>query len=782
MDKKHNTPTIGLLVSGISEIFTELICKGVMHAVREAGMNLVVLPGRYIDRDLTTRYEIMYEYQYNTIFSYANQYNLDAVIVSAGSIGCYTTEERVRELLEPFSNIPCVLVASKIDGYISVNYDNDLGIRQGIDYMIHKLHCKKICMLGGPDTNTDAYERKQVFLDMIHKNNIPFEDRQFVAGDLSANDEQAFKKLLDENPDMDAVFCVNDNTALGLYDEMQRRNLVPGKDIYVMGYDNTIAGAQAKPSLSTVWADSIELGECAVQMVLRIFSGEEVEPEVIPTRFVRRNSFGSDMDYNEKKTEWLLDHESICKCFDDIFYRYIHEEVIEEITKVREKFEKLMNQLFLFSNSDDFSTEKARELLDSFDEFLNTGMLQYADIDDLLLYFNCIYKAMKEKKANDDNAYAFLECFNEMYRKMVGTMEHRFGVIRRQNEDISYSMKLFVRDILSFEKGNDQSYVALLDNLDWLDVKNAYVYVFEDTIMHLMREDFTAPDKLYLKAVLCDGVPKAIPKVYQETKLETLFDFDYEDAEWYDEERTKRQQEISQMVVLPLFTNENLYGVIILDLTENVFREGEFLTNQMSSAVKMIKLLQINENIQQQLESNLVALREHNIVLDNLSKSDVLTGIYNRRGFFDVAKQQVHNNRKDGKNTIVAYVDMNNLKIINDRYGHEEGDSSLKQIGKTLVALTGQKGIAGRIGGDEFSFIMEYDRDDNGESVLQEIKDMFDSYNHSSPKPYNVTVSVGTHLILAEDSFSLEEALSMADEKLYEAKKYRIKKVAKEEC
>ena len=74
--------TIGLLVSGIVDEFTMLVCKGVVHAAKEADVNLVVFPGKYLDRDLTERREIMYEYQYNTIFSYAKKENIDALIVS----------------------------------------------------------------------------------------------------------------------------------------------------------------------------------------------------------------------------------------------------------------------------------------------------------------------------------------------------------------------------------------------------------------------------------------------------------------------------------------------------------------------------------------------------------------------------------------------------------------------------------------------------------------------------------------------------------------------------
>ena len=113
--------------------------------------------------------------------------------------------------------------------------------------------------------------------------------------------------------------------------------------------------------------------------------------------------------------------------------------------------------------------------------------------------------------------------------------------------------------------------------------------------------------------------------------------------------------------MLPLYSNENLYGVVLMDLTEKVFENGEFLVNQLSSAAKMIDLLKTNEKVQQKLEESLAVLKENNIALDNLSRIDAMTGILNRRGFMDAAQKMI--DRKDGT-VYVIYVDMNNLKII----------------------------------------------------------------------------------------------------------------------
>jgi len=122
---------------------------------------------------------------------------------------------------------------------------------------------------------------------------------------------------------------------------------------------------------------------------------------------------------------------------------------------------------------------------------------------------------------------------------------------------------------------------------------------------------------------------------------------------------------------------------------------------------------------------------------------------------------------------------MNNLKIINDRYGHEEGDFSLKFIAEALSGVMQEHGIAGRIGGDEFACIIEYSGEDEGEALLANIYDRFDSYNSGSSKPYNLTVSAGARLLRSTEKLTLKEALTQADEKLYEVKKLRSKEVAK---
>ena len=231
--------------------------------------------------------------------------------------------------------------------------------------------------------------------------------------------------------------------------------------------------------------------------------------------------------------------------------------------------------------------------------------------------------------------------------------------------------------------------------------------------------------------------------------------------------------------VSQIISNEILYGVLICNLSPQLFDNGEFLVNQMGSAAKMIDLLRLNGKIQQKLEDSLAALRANNIELDNLSKSDALTGIMNRRGFYAAAERKLEQFRQENEKILFAYIDMNNLKIINDRYGHDEGDFSLKLIGKILTDTVKDYGVTGRIGGDEYACILSYDEMDDGWNFVKEISQKFEKFNESSDKEYNITVSVGTFIAEKKEKISLKDALSHADESLYEAKKQRVKSVAK---
>ena len=132
----------------------------------------------------------------------------------------------------------------------------------------------------------------------------------------------------------------------------------------------------------------------------------------------------------------------------------------------------------------------------------------------------------------------------------------------------------------------------------------------------------------------------------------------------------------------------------------------------------------------------------------------------------------------EGVGCIVGYVDMNDLKIVNDRFGHDDGDFALKKIAEVIKSGLPEDAVTGRIGGDEYAFII---RGTESELSLygDRMCDTLAEFNKESDKPYNVSMSVGTIFVPPGEGADLTEALAAADEKLYIAKRHKNRKIVK---
>lgn len=619
--------------------------------------------------------------------------------------------------------------------------------------------------MAGPEDNTDARERKNVFKRVLAENELPFEGRCYVEGSLSRYTKEIFNELIEKYPEMQAVFCVNDETAIGLYDVMKARRMMPGKDVMVFGFDNILSSPKMKPPLSSVWAEPSRLAENALQIALRMIAGEQVDEQVLPTKFIKRDSLGTDRKKHEHRCDRRVNRQRIDKYFDDIFYRYIKEETNNNIADIKAGYVELMHKVIDVYESGQSDIDQKNEIMRMLDGLLGNNMMDYADMENLLTHIELLYQAFRKKEGNQWRELE--DTFTAVYRKAVMAVEQRLGKISADKEDDQYAMKLFVRDIMQFEKGTDQSYAVLLEHLEWFDIKNAYIYTFKKPIMHLEHERLDIPENLYLKAVLRDGAVESVLGAAQKIKTDDIF------------RSSMKGKDSNALVVLPLFSNEMVYGILVSDMTEKLFENGEFLVNQMGAAIKMLELLKSNAEIQRQLEESLITLKENNIELDTISKSDALTGILNRRGFQLSGEELLQRNKDLGVRTMVAYVDMNNLKIVNDRYGHDEGDFSIKLISEMLTEAVAGIGLAGRVGGDEFALAVSVSPDDEERAFVEKIYGRFQKYNEGSEKPYNITVSVGTCIVEADDALTLKEAMTLADGKLYAEKQNRVKSVAK---
>ena len=757
--------TVGFLVSGIMDEFTKYMCEGIVDVIDEDNdkVNLVVVPVKYIDRDYTGLPD-KYEFQYKENSQNILKENMDAVIVAADCIGCLTTRENLIEYISTLPDIPIILIASKIDGYPGVTFDNTTGIIEGLTYLMEELKPHNVCMLTGNEENSDVDDRLYVFKEMMEKYGVELKEESIIQTPLTIECEPEATKLLDLNPDMEAVFCVNDSVALGLYKVMKRRGLEPGRDLYIMGFDNSVTGAMVTPSLSTVDANAVDLGRHVFEMTKKILGGEKLGQETIPTRFILRDSFGGVNSFSDDY-EHILDKNYLDVYFDKVFYRYKDIEERDN-SALRELFKKVLENVIDYATAGVYDPAKVRLIKNQTDDLFKAGAIRFTDADEITSYIDQLYSRIFHTLKGDDSKERGYSLMESLKKRMIKSLSNYNIENEAELDRILYSMKTLVKDTLNFSYGNDRSYSNIVKSLKSFGIMNAYVYIYDKPIVHLENERFIMPDHVRIKTAMTNGKIIDIPYSKQRISTKHLFDNRYITNESF------------KMVLMPLYFEDTIYGSVLYDLTEITYKNGEFLINQFATTARIIQILKDNNEIQKQLEENLAIMAENNIALDKLSRNDVLTGILNRRGFYDEAESILAERRENGMSVIVSYVDMNNLKVINDRFGHDDGDFSLRTISEILTRIIGSEGAVGRIGGDEYAFIYYGELSEEGLNV--EIRTHFEEFNLYSDKPYNISVSCGYYKIMPGDTISFEDAMDNADQDLYIAKQYKDNRVLKD--
>lgn len=151
--------------------------------------------------------------------------------------------------------------------------------------------------------------------------------------------------------------------------------------------------------------------------------------------------------------------------------------------------------------------------------------------------------------------------------------------------------------------------------------------------------------------------------------------------------------------------------------------------------------------------------------IKDMSNRDYLTKSYNRRYFFESGNSVV----KSSKTAALGMLDIDYFKKVNDTYGHDAGDIVLVKFAALLDEKTGDKGIAARLGGEEFSVLLTEHSPEQAKAFFEDLRGELEKMPiHCSGKVINVTVSIG---VCTQCKGDLESMISAADKLLYTAKK-----------
>jgi len=166
-------------------------------------------------------------------------------------------------------------------------------------------------------------------------------------------------------------------------------------------------------------------------------------------------------------------------------------------------------------------------------------------------------------------------------------------------------------------------------------------------------------------------------------------------------------------------------------------------------------------------------LEEQAKELEKQAQTDHLTGISNRRHFFELARRELSRGKRSNRPLALLMLDIDKFKHVNDTHGHDIGDEVLKALCKTCLGMIRNIDIFARMGGEEFAIVLPETSKDQARTIAERLKEKLSETVTTLPNGGLVyfTVSIGVSTLAVKDA-SLDDLLKSADVALYKAKRY----------
>lgn len=771
--KEEKIYNIGILIGNAHTSHPQELIQGICQGAKEYNCNLLFFLGTQsgvFSQDIYgCKMGADYDYQFNVIYDYALLGHLDALIISYGTLCIFYENQDRDDFFRRFQKLPCIVLEEKglgNDGNYIIS-GNGEGMTAIMEHLVADHGYKNIVYLSGPKNNTDAYERKEAYLQVMKKYQIPVVDSMIEYGDYSEFVEEQVEKLLDSNPKTEAIVCANDEMALAAYKVCAKRGMLVGRDIAITGYDDFAKAQSMEPPLTTAEQNGYDMGYRALIEAINLCRGGKKIQIRQPAKLKRRCSCGCMYDKNIKKVDFQNKEEAY----------YYAERKIDELSgscilhpenrKLTEYIRSQTKTLVLYVMNYFLFSGTVRNI--EYDKKGAIGILNmiingpYRDFIAPFALLNSMDAFLKELVGYAEDVTKKMNVL-ELNTAIQNNIYYRFSQ-RREEEYTFFKRKslmepLFERSVLEYIHDEKEVYYQVALQLQKRNVPRAFVYVFDQPVVHRAHDDWKLPARMYLASYCEDD--NAISYVQNERPIvDTKIGFsDY---------LPKGEGHI--LLSFILYAEDKQYGLLMCESDYHEIPSLYVTSLQIGNILRFLEMRKKENKIQRELAAKVKIIEEKNEVLNFISEYDQLTGILNRRGFGENALRLNRRNRK--KKAYFIFADLDHLKEINDCFGHSEGDFAISKVALLLKDSLGAEGVAGRLGGDEFVAMIVSEETDFVNRYKQRMRKAMEELNENSGKPYYVEFSIGIIEFICDDNFELSHMLQEADSALYESKKSR---------
>ena len=239
-------------------------------------------------------------------------------------------------------------------------------------------------------------------------------------------------------------------------------------------------------------------------------------------------------------------------------------------------------------------------------------------------------------------------------------------------------------------------------------------------------------------------------------------------------EKTMDRSVIDASQLVPYYDGDSAETVMYLFVPLHAGAEclGYYVSKNNTRMIKDFYLNSLTRHMSSALDRarQNIKLENLNKILADISVRDELTGLYNRMGYEKIVIPYLDELRASKRQSVIMVADINRMKVINDKFGHLQGDTAIRIVANVIKSTVPAGWKAVRYGGDEYVIIGEYDAAEDMEAIKNGIIDKARRVSEDLSLPFKLSVSVGYVIIDAENQLGNEEYFRMADEAMYEMK------------
>ncbi|MBN1411809.1 MAG: GGDEF domain-containing protein [Spirochaetales bacterium] len=764
-------PVIGFQINTLFGSYQEQLLKGVLDEAKLHDVNLLVIPAGFFPPVGP------YFYQYEVINHFITKKNLDGLIMATGTLFNYSVREEMYTFIKNLSPMPIVSLSVALKGIPSILIDNKSGIREIMEHLILFHGFKKIAFIKGAENNTDAEERFDAYLESLERHQIEPDPDIIIPGDFTREAGiAAGNKLYHWTDKIQAIVAANDDMAVYAMETLTKLGVdIPGQ-CAVTGFDDRKESQYIRTPLTTVNQPAEQQAREALRMAAALVKGEKVpERIVLPTRMIIRAS---------------------CGCYSGSIVALNSEGSSEGAGKI--KTENLIPGV----TSDPARVKKLTAQVSRLFDKYGKGSGNKKNGSTFIKEFNTLIDKNRDWIGLKSWQHILSLAYGNLRKKPPASgLQSRYEILFHQarilvSENLNYSQgKKNLEMILELDRLRDgilnvmirSTFIEdLLDELastlPQLGVGSCYIVLYEMEITHKLGMQWKFPANAEMVLAYNEKGRKKLSRKQKQMCPVSRLPFHLMPGD----RRTS-------LIICDLFFSEEQFGYALFEAGFTNFTFLETIRLQICNALKVTRLIKegekaeirlksanrkLKKSLTDQFELNTALtkakqkLDEVNEKLKQLSITDELSGVYNRRYFNEKFMEEFQSALRLKKRLAILILDIDYFKKINDRYGHKAGDLCISTIAQKIQrSLNRRMDILMRYGGDEF-IILLFDSTKEGVGIVAE---RIRAGLAAEPVVFeateiSVTVSIGCASVIPQKGMNPEDLFVLADTSLYEAK------------